>query len=49
MIYTVKFDDKAFVFDDRYDAMNFAETAALASDGTINITIEIRKEGAENE
>lgn len=49
MKYFVKIDYKVFEFADRYDALNFAEMAAEASDMTVNVSIEIRKEAVEHE
>lgn len=49
LTYTVKIDYKAFSFSDSWHAVQFAEMAVLYSERNADVSIEIKKEGAENE
>ena len=44
MRYIVKIDYKYFTFDDRNEALDFAEMALDNADSPVNVEIEIRKE-----
>lgn len=47
MRYIVKIDYKRFYFEDRLDAMMFAETALQASNDDVNVEVEIHLDKGE--
>ena len=42
LTYIVEIDYKTFIFDDRDDALNFAEMAAITSERTADVTVKIK-------
>lgn len=49
LTYTVKIDYKTFTFSDSWHAIQFAEMAVLCSERNVEVSIEVKKEAAENE
>lgn len=49
MKYTVKIDYKYFTFDDRMEALDFADTAYIHADSPVKVEITVFEEAAKNE
>ena len=49
MKYIVKIDYKYFTFEDRMEALDFADTAFEHANSPVGVVIEVRKEAPEDE
>ena len=49
MIYKVEIDYKSFTFTDRNEALDFADLANEHADNSVNVSVKLIKEVADNE